>query len=83
MPNHVHVLVTPINNYNLATILHSWKSYSASKINKRTGKTGQLWFHESYDHIVRNLKSFYYIREYIRNNPKKANVRVTQGTFIN
>lgn len=74
MPNHTHVLVKPINNYSLTEILHSWKSYTANEINKHTGEKGQLWMHESYDHIVRNREAFEAIRNYIRQNPAKAGI---------
>lgn len=70
MPNHVHVLVKPLVNHSLIDILHSWKSYTANKINQRLGQTGQLWQHESYDHIVRNEAAMNAIRRYIRENPK-------------
>ena len=40
MPNHVHILVKPINNYSLTDILHSWKSYTANEINKLSGNKG-------------------------------------------
>ena len=69
MPNHVHLLVKPLNNYLLPQILHSWKSFTASEINKALCKKGQLWMKESYDHIVRNQKAFFAIRDYIKNNP--------------
>ncbi|MEI8045329.1 MAG: transposase [Verrucomicrobiota bacterium] len=70
MPNHVHVLVKPLNGHRLADITHSWKSFTANQINRRLGKTGQLWQHESYDHIVRHGKAMEEIRRYIRKNPK-------------
>ena len=69
MPNHVHVLVKPMADYDLAGILHSWKSYTANRINRRMGRSGQLWQHESYDHIVRNGSAMDAIRRYIRDNP--------------
>ena len=69
MPNHVHVLVKPLHGHTLSDITHSWKSFSANLINKRHGKTGQLWQHESYDHIVRDDHAMDAIRRYIRNNP--------------
>ncbi|GAB61844.1 MAG: hypothetical protein DWB56_08055 [Candidatus Jettenia sp.] len=74
MPNHVHVLVKPLKNYNLTDILHSWKSYTANQINKYAGGKGQLWMHESYEHIVRNREAFEAIRNYIRQNPAKAGI---------
>ncbi len=69
MPNHVHILVKPLEGYSLTEILHSWKSFTANEINKATGNKGQLWMHESYDHIVRNEKALQAIRRYIWNNP--------------
>ena len=57
---------------NLAEILHSWKSFNANELNRRLGRTGQLWQHESYDHIVRNEPAMHAIRRYIRDNPKVA-----------
>ncbi len=68
MPNHVHVIVTPKNGYALSGILHSWKSYTASKINKRIGKSGSFWQKESFDHIVRSPEQLERIRAYICNH---------------
>ena len=72
MPNHVHVLVKPLNGHKLKNIMHSWKSFTANQINQRLGKTGQCWQHESYDHIVRHDRAMEAIRCYIRENPKVA-----------
>jgi len=72
MPNHVHVLVKPTSGHRLVDILHSWKSFTANEINKRLKKSGQLWQHESYDHIVRHERAMHAIRRYIRENPKVA-----------
>ncbi|MGE4488668.1 MAG: exodeoxyribonuclease VII large subunit [Kiritimatiellales bacterium] len=68
MPNHVHVLVTPFAGYNLSEILHSWKSFTANRINERTGQPGSVWQDESYDHIVRNSEQLAFYTEYIRKN---------------
>ncbi len=72
MPNHVHVLVKPLEGHSLAEILHSWKSYTANRLNRHLGLTGQFWQHESYDHIVRSKAAMDAIRHYIRENPKVA-----------
>jgi len=74
MPNHVHVLVKPINDFTLKEILHSWKSFTANMINKRMGLGSQLWMHESFDHIVRSEEALEFLKEYIKNNPKKRKV---------
>ncbi|MFA7234922.1 MAG: transposase, partial [Terrimicrobiaceae bacterium] len=83
MPNHVHVLLTPMGEHTLETILHSWKSFTATAINKAQKQTGQLWQHESYDHIVRSEAQLAHFREYIQQNPAKANVRVAQASSLN
>lgn len=74
MPNHVHILLKPFEGYSLPDILHSWKSFTANEINKEIGNKGQLWMHESYDHIVRNEKALQAIRRYIWDNPVKAGI---------
>ena len=79
MPNHVHVLATPLPGFEIASILHSWKSFLAHEINKYLGKTGCVWKQESYDHIVRNQEELERIRAYIRNNPAKAGIKALQG----
>jgi len=68
MPNHVHVLVTPINKWHIEKITHTWKSFTANKINTKMNTTGTIWQHESYDHIVRTKKELNLIAQYIINN---------------
>jgi len=82
MPNHVHAIVTPAPDYELSTILHSWKSYTAQQINKVLKKTGSVWQEESYDHIVRNPAELQRIEQYIVENPLKAGIIVTQGSSL-
>lgn len=81
MPNHVHVLVKPKKEFKLSDILHSWKSFTANEINKKENRTGQLWMHESYDHIVRNEDALKAIRYYIRQNPIKAGIVAKASSF--
>jgi REP element-mobilizing transposase RayT len=75
MPNHIHLLLTPTNDFTLKKIMHSLKSYTANQINKYSGRNGKLWQDESYDHIVRNKKQFYAISKYIASNPIKAGLK--------
>ncbi len=72
MPNHVHVLVKPLPGHTLEQILHSWKSYTAHCINKQLGRSGQIWEHESFDHLLRSEKQLLRLSAYIRENPEKA-----------
>lgn len=76
MPNHVHALLMPRPGFDLGKILHSWKSFSAYEINKLTGRDGDVWQHETYDHIVRDPESLWHFARYIVYNPRQAGVRV-------
>ena len=69
MPNHVHLLVCLLYDTDLLKQCHSWKKFSAGKINKVLGKTGRFWQEESFDHLVRSPEQFCAIRQYIRENP--------------
>jgi primosomal protein N' (replication factor Y) len=72
MPNHVHVLVSPLGDHLLSDILHSWKSYTASELNRLNGTKGPVWQKESFDHIVRSSEQMARIRKYIQDNPKQC-----------
>jgi REP element-mobilizing transposase RayT len=77
MPNHVHVLLTPLlkdkdTYYSIAAIMHSVKGNSARKANPHLGRRGQFWQHENYDHVVRDETEWKRIVTYIWNNPVKA-----------
>ncbi len=81
MPNHVHAVVTPQTEFDLTKILHSWKSYSATQINRLAGCKGPLWQEESYNQILRNEQHQWRVEEYIRNNPTKAGITVHHASF--
>ena len=70
MPNHVHGIVIPKENWTLSQITHSWKSFTSNEINKILGRKGKLWMPESFDHIIRSPIQFEKIRKYIEDNPK-------------
>ncbi|MCF6313920.1 MAG: transposase [Verrucomicrobiales bacterium] len=81
MPNHVHLLVCPIEKFSLSSILHSWKRHSAREINRILGNTGtSLWMDENFDHIVRSIDHLQHYRHYIRQNPIEANL--PKNTFL-
>jgi carbamoylphosphate synthase large subunit/REP element-mobilizing transposase RayT len=80
MPNHVHVLLKPLAGYRLSEILHSWKSFTSSKVNELDGGKGTLWMAESYDHAVRDWNELVAFREYIAANPARAKLR--ENAFV-
>lgn len=81
MPNHVHVLMRPMPEFDLEDILQAVKSYTATRINQLLGTEGRFWMRESYDHIVRDFEQLEAFQIYIAGNPKKANLRSDEYTL--
>jgi putative transposase len=76
MPDHVHVLLTPLERrvgrwWSLSSIMHSLKAYTAKQVNARLQRSGIVWMQESFDRIVRNDDELIEKWQYIRNNPVK------------
>jgi len=82
MPNHVHVLFQTLDDWAPKQILHSWKSYTATRINKSVSRKGPVWQHESYDRIVRTAVEFERIRAYIRDNPRNAKAEIHHASWL-
>lgn len=76
MPNHVHVLVEPFVNFELQDLMHSWKSFSPSALQKKFGRKGSVWQDEYFDRIVRDEEEFLEKARYILNNPFKASQKL-------
>ncbi|MBW7894622.1 MAG: transposase [Opitutaceae bacterium] len=73
MPNHVHAVVQPLGKHSLASVLHSWKSYSSNKANRLLNRAGQpFWQRESYDHWIRDEADLAHCIRYTEENPVKA-----------
>jgi len=72
MPNHVHVLITPVEGFSLSDILHTWKSYTAKEANRVLGRRGKFWQEEYFDRYIRNENHYWVAVEYIELNPVKA-----------
>ncbi|MBS1810610.1 MAG: transposase [Acidobacteria bacterium] len=77
MPNHVHVLFTPLNAWEWGKILHSWKSFTAHECNKILERQGELWQKDPFDRYIRDEQHFANARAYIENNPVKAGLCAT------
>lgn len=72
MPNHVHVAFRPLSGHALATIVQSWKSFTAKRVNVLLGRTGVLWQREYFDRFVRNQRHLRAVIRYIEQNPVAA-----------
>lgn len=69
MPNHVHVLLTPAEGYDVITTIGNIKSFTATKINKLLGKSGDFWQRNSFDRMLRCADDFQAKMDYIIHNP--------------
>ena len=75
MPNHVHVIVRPFDGYDLADILHSWKSFTAKQANSLLGTAGAFWQEEYYDHLIRDEEDFRGQLSYVLDNPERSGLQ--------
>jgi putative transposase len=53
MPDHVHVVSTIHSGESLGRIVHSWKSFTAKRVNSILGRRGRLWQPDYYDRLLR------------------------------
>jgi len=75
MPDHAHVLLTPLADsdrhtiISLIEIMKALKGASAHAINHHLGNHGTIWQEESFDRIVRSSESLDAKVDYILQNP--------------
>jgi REP element-mobilizing transposase RayT len=72
MPSHVHVVFQPLGDWELAQILHSWKSFTARRVQREFGIRGAFWQREYYDHLIRDGEQFSRAVKYVLENPHRA-----------
>ena len=81
MPNHVHVLVSLLNGHSLSGVVHSWKSYTATRANKLLRRKGTFWHADYFDRFTRNEDHFATTLDYIHWNPVKAGLCTEPGAW--
>jgi REP element-mobilizing transposase RayT len=73
MPDHVHLVLTPLRDddgpFSVADIMQGIKSSSAHEINRALSRAGQVWQHESFDHVLRQEEGIAAKVEYVIQNP--------------
>ena len=67
MPNHVHLLIKPLDK--LPGVMQQLKGGSAKLINKMLERKGRFWAVDYYDKLIRDEKHFVVVYQYIKNNP--------------
>ncbi|MGD0111995.1 MAG: transposase [Armatimonadota bacterium] len=76
MPDHVHVLATPLERspgdwFSLTELMHSVKSFTAHRIQRHRRASGALWQSERYDRVNRDEHEFYQKATYILENAQR------------
>jgi REP element-mobilizing transposase RayT len=80
MPNHVHLLITPLAP--VSELMQSLKRFTAREGNRILGLTGQpFWQDESFDRLMRNDTESKRIIHYIERNPVTVGLAVTPEDF--
>ena len=84
MPDHVHLLLEPAiektgektepSFFSLSKILHSIKSYTATRINRIDECEESVWESESFDRVIRSETDLHEKFEYITKNPWDSGV---------
>ena len=74
MPNHVHALVAQAEGMSLGTIVHSWKSFTARKINEISARQGQFWALDYFDRFIRTETHFHTTVEYIEQDSSRPDL---------
>jgi REP element-mobilizing transposase RayT len=85
MPNHFHGILivrdmpgsetgsldaSPLQRKPLGRLMGAFKTVSTKRINAIKDTPGEpFWQRDYYEHIIRNLREFDFISEYIANNP--------------
>jgi REP element-mobilizing transposase RayT len=76
MPDHAHVILTPLVDeygpFPIPQIMHAVKSESAHRINKALVRRGRVWQDESFDHVLRSDESLASKMAYVLENPVRA-----------
>jgi putative transposase len=69
MPNHFHLLITPV--LSLERALQLVKGGFSYRAKKELGFSGEIWEKSFYDRRVRDVEDYFAYRHYIRENPVK------------
>ncbi|MEX1253820.1 MAG: transposase [Dehalococcoidia bacterium] len=81
MPDHVHALIVPRDDYTSSQIMQGLKGYTSRVLNARAGRRGSVWQQSFYDRIIRNDKQLWDTIEYVHNNPVAGGLSVIPETY--
>jgi len=73
MPNHVHAVLRPLNDHDLASTMRAIKGSSAGEASRLLHRTGSpFWAKDYFNRRIRDSDHEGRARRYIENNPVKA-----------
>jgi REP element-mobilizing transposase RayT len=80
MPDHVHLILTPLVDENrreifsLVRIMQAIKGASARAINQQLNRNGTIWQQESFDHVLRSAEGLDAKINYVLQNPVRKGI---------
>ena len=81
MPDHTHILLTPIKDIKLSRILKGIKGSTAREINILRKASGSIWQEEYYDRIIRDYEDLLDKLRYMFDNPVKKGLTVNPQAY--
>jgi REP element-mobilizing transposase RayT len=87
MPDHVHLIFTPLIDavllevISLSRITKSIKGASAHLINRRLQRSGTVWQEESFDRVLRSSEKLDEKAQYILNNPVRKGIAFSPADY--
>ena len=86
MPDHVHLIFQLLadargDSPSLAKVMRGIKGTSARRINELLGRQGQIWQHESFDHVLRLKERSRAKYEYVCENPVRAGLAASADEY--
>ncbi|MFB3884221.1 MAG: transposase [Thermodesulfobacteriota bacterium] len=72
MPNHIHLLVRPSDEENLAKMMQGITLCYSKYFNGENGRTGRLWECRYHSTVIDGERYLWAVSKYIENNPVRA-----------
>jgi putative transposase len=81
MPNHFHLLLTPVSPVPLGKAVQFIKGAFSYRAKKELGFLGEIWQTSFYDHRVRDANEYIRFRHYIHMNPVRRGLAALPKEF--
>jgi len=81
MPNHFHLLITPVPSVPLERAIQFIKGGFSYRAKRELGFTGEIWQNSFYDHRIRDHQEYLRCRHYIHMNPVRKGLVPTPEEF--